>query len=74
MERRGWELKINTDGANGVDLGEGGLRVPKAAGGEVEEAVALVTESGQVATLVPALVRRVYRQRLVLLHVLQEPP
>lgn len=56
-----------------MDLGEGGLGIAEAAGGEVEEAVALVAEAVEVAALVPALVRRVHGQGLVLLNVLQPP-
>lgn len=51
----------STDGANGVDLCEGGLEVAEAAGGEVEESVALVSQASEVAPLVPAFVRWVYR-------------
>lgn len=51
----------STDGANGVDLCEGGLEVAEAAGGEVEESIALVSQASEVAPLVPAFVRWVYR-------------
>lgn len=65
---------MNSYGADGVELGEGGLGVAEAAGGEVEEVVALVGEADEVATLVPALVRGVDGQGLVLLHVGQPLP
>jgi hypothetical protein len=62
-----------TDRADGVYLGERGLRVAESARGEVEEVVPLTLEAVEVAALVPALVRRVDGQRLVLLHVVQPP-
>lgn len=69
-----WGEGLDTDRADGMDLGEGGLRVSEAAGGEIEEAVTLVAEAVEVSPLVPALVRRVHRQGLVLLNVLHPPP
>ena len=51
--------KLPTYWADGVELGEGGLGVTEAAGGEVEEMVALVGEADEVAALVASLVRGV---------------
>ncbi|KAB1201032.1 hypothetical protein CJ030_MR0G005182 [Morella rubra] len=62
----------STHRANGVNLGKCGLRISEASGGEVQEIVALVSKSIQVATLVASLVWGVNGNGFVLFHV-REP-
>lgn len=70
---KSWGSRIETHRANRVNLGEGGLRITKTPGGEVEEVVALVSKTVQVSTLVASLMWTVDGESLMLFYIGKPP-